>query len=59
MALCISVYLELKTKISIREVVHQLRNVTEIHLESKITGNMVKTRSELSTVVREILEMSY
>lgn len=59
MALCISVYLELKTKMSIKEIVHLLRNVAEIHLESRITGNMVKTRCELSTTVREILEMSY
>lgn len=59
MALCISVYLELKTKISIKEIVHRLRNVTDIHLESKITGNIIKSRSELSTTAREILEMSY
>lgn len=59
MALCISVYLELKIKISIKEIVHQLRSVAEIHLESRITGNIVKTRSELSTIVKEILQMSY
>lgn len=59
MALCISVYLELKTKISIKEIVHQLRNVAEIHLKSKVTGNIIKTRGELSTTIREILEMSY
>lgn len=59
MALCISVYLELKTKMSIQEIVHQLRSVAEIHLESKITGNTIKTRGELSTTVREILKVSY
>lgn len=59
MALCISVYLELKTKMSIKEIVHQIRNVAEIHLESKITGNTIKTRGELSTTAKEILKMSY
>lgn len=59
MALCISIYLELKTKMSIKEIVHQLRNVSEIHLESKITGNTIKTRGELSPTVKEILALSY
>ena len=59
MALCISVYMELKTKMSIKEILHQIKSVVEIHLESRITGNILKTRSELSTTVKEILEMSY
>ncbi|MEK6946324.1 MAG: IS1634 family transposase [Nanoarchaeota archaeon] len=59
MALCISVYMELKVKMSIKEILHQIRSVAEIHLESRITGNILKTRSELSTTVREILQMSY
>lgn len=59
MALCISVYMELKAKMSVKEIVHQIRGVAEIHLESRITGNILKTRGELSTTVREILEMSY
>lgn len=59
MALCISIYLELKNYMSIKEIVHQLKSVVEIHLESKITGNIIKTRSELSTTARGILAMSY
>jgi transposase len=59
MALCISIYLELKTRMSIKEIVHQLRSVVEIHLESKITGATIKTRGELSPIVKEILKVSY
>lgn len=58
-ALAISVYLELKTKLSIKEIVQQLRSVVDVHLESRVTGTMITTRGELSTTVREILEMSY
>ena len=59
MCLAISVYLELKTKFSIKEVVHKIKNVTDAQLKSKITGKVISVRSELSTEVRELVKLSY
>lgn len=59
MCLAISVYLELKTKFSIKEIVHQIKNVTDAQLESKITGKIISVRSELSTEVKELIKLSY
>lgn len=59
MCLAISVYLELKTKFSIKEIVHQIKNITDAQLESKITGKVISVRSELSTEVEELVKLSY
>lgn len=58
-ALCVSVYLELKTKMSIKEIVHQLRSIATIHLVSNVTGSQVQTRSELSATVKEMERLSH
>lgn len=58
-ALCLSVYLELKIKLSIKEIVHQLRAVSSIVLESRITGKVIIDRVELNETVKEILEVSH
>ena len=59
MSLAISVYLELKTKYSIKEIVHQIKGITDIQMKAKITGNVIKVRSELSPEVKEIMRLSY
>lgn len=53
-ALAISTYLEIKTKLSTKEIQHQLNSMYEIHFKSNLTGNTVKTSSELSTFWKEI-----
>lgn len=58
-ALCVSVYLELKAKMSTKEIVHQLRSIATIHLVSNVTGSQVQTRSELSTTLKEIERLSH
>lgn len=58
-ALCLSVYLEIKTKMSIKEIVHQLRSIATIHLVSNVTGSKVQTRSELSATIKEIERVSH
>lgn len=57
--LAISVYLELKTKLSIKEIVHQITNVTDAQMESRITKKVISVRSELSTQVKELVKLSY
>lgn len=59
MSLSISKYLELKTKTSIKEIVHQLKSVVDIHILSKTTKKIMKIRSELSTKIKEIEWLSY
>jgi len=59
MGLAISVYLELKTKCSIKEVVHRIKKVTDAQIESKITGKTISIRNKLSTEVEELIKMSY
>lgn len=59
MCLAISVYLELKTKFSIKEIVHQIKNVTDVQIESRITRKVISVRSELSTQVKELIKLSY
>lgn len=59
MSLAISIYLELKTKRSIKEIARELKNVTDAQMKSKITGKMIAIRSELSTRLQEIVNLSY
>jgi transposase len=58
-SLAISVYLELKTAHSIKEIIRELKNVTDAQMKSKITGKKLSIRSELSTKLREIMRLSY
>ena len=58
-ALAISTYLEIKTKLSIREIQHQLNSIYEIHFKSNLTGNIVKTNSGLSPFWKQILEKTH
>lgn len=59
MCLAISSYLELKTKYSIKEIIHQIKSVTEVEMKSRITGKVISVRSDLSTKVKEIMNLSY
>jgi transposase len=45
MSLAVSVFLELKTKTSKKEIVHQLKNVVDVYLTSAVTGKIIKSRS--------------
>ena len=58
-ALCLSVYLELKTELSIKEIVHKLRSVSSIVLESRVTGSTITDQVELNDILKKILEVSY
>lgn len=58
-ALAISTYLEIKTKLSVKEIQHQLNSIYEIHFKSNLTGNIVKTNSGLSTFWRETLKKTH
>jgi transposase len=59
MSLCISKYLELKTKTSIKEVVHQIKSIVDMHILSKTTQRVMKIRTELSTRVKELEGLSH
>jgi transposase len=59
MCLGMSVYLELKTKYSIKNIVHELKNITDVQMKSKITGKKLFIRKELSTKIQEIMNLSY
>ena len=59
MCLAISVYLEIKNGKSIKEIVHQLKKITDVEMKSKITGKILSIRSELSTEVEEFIKLSY
>jgi transposase len=59
MCLAISVYLEIKTKYSIKEIVHKIKGITDAQMKTKITGKVLSVRSELSTEVKEIMRLSY
>lgn len=58
-ALCLSVYLEIKVKLSIKEIVHQLRAISSIVLESRATGATIIDQIELNKTVKEILDLSH
>ena len=59
MCLAISAYLELKTKYSIKEIIHQIKNVTDIQIENRITDKIISIRSEISSKMEEIIKLSY
>jgi len=58
-ALTISVYLELKNKISIAQIILNLRSVTDAKIQNKLNGNMLYQRVDLTEAVLDMEKMSY
>lgn len=59
LALCMSVYLELKNKRSIESIVEDLKSITDAMILNKITNEIVVDRVEDCGKVRELEQMSY
>jgi len=58
-ALTISVYLELKNKTSITQIISNLKSITDAKIQNKLNGNIHYQRIELTTAVLEMEKMSY
>lgn len=57
MCLAMSVFLEIKSKLSKKEITRQLMSVTDVYLKTKTTEKIIKTRSELSTEAQSLLDL--
>jgi len=58
-SLSISVYLELKTKLSIKQTVKLIKAVTDGKIRNKITGKILTNRKMLSKDAERLMKMSY
>jgi transposase len=58
-ALSISVFLELRTELSIRHIVKVLKTITDAKIQNKITGEILINRKILSKEAEELIKMSY
>ncbi len=58
-ALTISVYLELKNKTSINQIISNLKSITDAKIQNKLNGNIHYQRIKLTTAVLEMEKMSY
>ena len=58
-SLSISVFLELKTRLSIRHIVKVLKTITDAKIQNKITGEILVNRKILSKEAEELIKMSY
>lgn len=58
-ALSISVFLELKTELSIRHIVKVLKTITDAKIQNKITKETLINRKILSKEAEELIKMSY
>lgn len=59
LALTISVYLELKNKISIAQIISNLKSITDAKIRNKLNGNVFYQRVALTKIVLEMEKMSY
>lgn len=59
LALTISVYLELKNKISITQIISNLKSITDVKIQNKLNGNIHYQRISLTETVLEMEKMSY
>lgn len=59
LALTISVYLELKNKISIAQIISNLKSITDAKIQNKLNGNEIHQRVNLTETVLEMEKMSY
>lgn len=58
-SLSISVYLELKTKLSIKQIVKLLKTITDAKILNKITGEILINRKIMCGKVEQLVKMSY
>ena len=58
-SLSISVYLELKTKLSIKQIVKLLKTITDAKILNKITGEILINRKIVCEKVEQLVKMSY
>lgn len=58
-SLSMSVYLELKTKLSIKQIVKLLKTITDAKIRNKITGEILINRRILNERVEKLIKMSY
>ena len=58
-SLVISVYLELKIKLSIKQIIKILKSITDAKIRNKITKEILTNRKILSKNVEKIIEVSY
>ena len=58
-ALTISVYLELKNKISVAQIILNLKSITDAKIQNKLNGNVLYQRVDLTEAVLSMEKMSY
>lgn len=58
-ALTISVYLELKNKISILQIIKNLKSITDAKIQNKLNSNAFYQRVDLNEAVLEMEKLSY
>ena len=54
MALVTSKHLELQTNVSIRNIIHECRKITDARLKNQLTGLEIKIRAELTPKIIDI-----
>ena len=59
LALTISIYLELKNKISINQIILNLKSITDAKIQNKLNRNIFYQRIELNGMMLKMEEMSY
>ena len=59
LGLTISVYLELKNKISIAQIISKLKSITDSKIQNRLNGNIFYQRVDLNKSVLDMEKMSY
>ena len=59
MALTISVYLELKNKTSIAQIISNLKSITDAKIQNKLNANVFYQRVGLTETVLDMEKLSY